>query len=72
MKIKKGSTVQWKWGKSKAEGKVTAESIKRVTRKIKGSTVTRNGTPANPVLEITQKNGSRVLKLQTEVKKSGS
>lgn len=70
MKIKKGDSVQWKWAKSTAEGKVTSEIKARVVKKIKGSLITRNGTAADPVLEIRQPDGNKVLKLQHEVKKS--
>jgi hypothetical protein len=85
MAIRRGTTVSWAWGRSRAEGKVTAihrETVTRtikgstitretVTRTIKGSTITRHGSRDDPAYEIEQGDGSRVLKLRSEVRPAG-
>lgn len=65
--IRKGSTVEWKWGSSKAQGKVAAVHSEHIERTIKGSKITRNGTQDDPALEIEQEDGTKVLKLRSEV-----
>jgi hypothetical protein len=70
MSIRKGSTVSWKWGSSKAEGKVSEVHKEKVTRQIKGEKITRNGTDKDPAYVIEQDDGTRVLKLKSEVEKA--
>ena len=41
---------------------------RKVTRKLKGSEVTRNGSKDDPALYIEQEDGDGVLKLASEVK----
>jgi hypothetical protein len=65
--IRKGTKVSWKWGEGRAEGKVEEVFHKRVTRTIKGSEITRNGSDDDPALLIEQEDGDQVLKLQSEV-----
>ena len=65
--IRKGSEVEWKWGSSKARGKVVATHSEHIERTIKGSSITRNGTADDPALEIEQEDGTAVLKLRSEV-----
>lgn len=62
--------VKWKWGDNWAEGQVTRKYQEEVTRKLQGSEVTRKGSEKNPAYLIKQENGSRVLKLHTELKKA--
>lgn len=62
-----GSTVSWDYSSETAIGKVYKTYTKSVALKIKNSTITRNGTPENPALQIAQDDGSRVLKLASEV-----
>lgn len=69
MSIRKGTTVRWSWGNGNAEGTVTAVHHDRVTRTIKGSEITRNGSDDDPAYEIEQQDGSRVLKLRSEVER---
>lgn len=69
--MKKGDTVHWNWGASEAEGKVTATHAEPVTKTIKGTTVKRKGTKDNPAVEIKQKDGGKVLKAESELKKGG-
>ena len=65
--FKQGDKVKWRWGQSWAEGEVRSVTARKVTRTIKGSTVSRNGTRDNPALYIEQAKGGRVLKLASEV-----
>ncbi len=67
MSIRKGSTVTWKWGQGTAEGTVTAVHHDKITRTIKGSEITRNGSEDDPAYEIEQDDGTKVLKLRSEV-----
>jgi len=68
--MKKGDNVTWKWGKSEAEGKITKEHDEPVTKTIKGAKVKRNATKDEPAFEIEQKNGAKVLKSESELKKA--
>jgi hypothetical protein len=65
--IREGTQVKWRWGPGTAEGKVAERHTSTVTRTIDGSEITRNGTDDNPALVIEQDDGSRVLKLQSEL-----
>ncbi len=65
--IKEGSKVQWKWGNGKANGKVIKTYAKEITKTIDGSEITRKGEQGNKALFIEQEDGSKVLKLETEV-----
>lgn len=68
--MKKGDKVEWNWGKSKAEGAIVKEYDKPVTKTIKGAKVKRNATKDEPAYEIEQENGSKVIKSESELKKS--
>ncbi|MFC8503627.1 DUF2945 domain-containing protein [Pedococcus sp. NPDC057267] len=70
MSIRKGSRVRWTWGSSTAEGTVTEVHHERVTRTIKGSTVTRDASSDEPAYDIVQDDGSRVLKSRSEVERA--
>jgi Hypervirulence associated proteins TUDOR domain len=67
MAVRKGSKVSWKWGRSTAEGKVTAVHRDTVTRTSKGTKVTRNASKDEPAYEIEQEDGTTVLKSASEV-----
>ena len=67
--MKKGETVSWKWGKYEAEGKIVKEYDNPVTKTIKGAKVKRNASKDEPAYEIEQKDGSKVLKSESELKK---
>lgn len=67
MAIRVGTTVSWAWGSARAEGTVTSIHHESVTRTIKGSRIVRHGTRSDPAYEIEQEDGSRVLKLRSEV-----
>lgn len=68
--IKEGTNVTWKWGSGSASGKVKSVFTKKVTRKIDGTEVTRNGDKDNKALYIEVEDGNNVLKLESEVEKS--
>lgn len=65
--IRKGTIVKWQWGNRYATGKVVKTHTETVTKEIKGSKITRNGTKKDKALEILQEDGSKVLKLTSEV-----
>ena len=68
--IREGSNVKWKWGNGTANGKVISTFSKEVTKQIEGSDITRKGEEGNKALYIEQDDGSKVLKLESEVEKS--
>ncbi|PZW39237.1 hypothetical protein LX95_02379 [Mesonia algae] len=68
--IKEGSKVSWKWGNGEAQGKVIETYTKEVTKTIKGSEITRKGEKGNKAILIEQDDGSKVLKLESEVVKA--
>ncbi|MBT1193119.1 DUF2945 domain-containing protein [Rhodococcus kroppenstedtii] len=69
MTYKKGTKVQWKWGDNTAEGKVVEVHKEKVSKKIKGSEITRNGTDDNPAYLLEQEDGTQLLKLDSELEK---
>ena len=70
MSIRKGTEVSWKWGASTASGKVAEVHHDKVTRKSKGSEITRNGSDDDPAYVIEQEDGTVVLKLRSEVEQA--
>jgi hypothetical protein len=70
MRIQTGEKVEWTWGNGTAVGEVEEMHTKRITRTIKGTEVTRNGSDDDPALEIKQDDGTTVLKLASEVSKA--
>lgn len=68
--IKEGSKVSWKWGNGEAQGKVIETYTKEITKTIKGSKITRKGEKGNKAILIEQDDGSKVLKLESEVVKA--
>lgn len=65
--IRTGSKVKWNWSGSTAEGKVKETFDRTVTRTLEGSEITRHGETGNKALLIEQNDGSKVLKLESEV-----
>ncbi|WP_435416962.1 DUF2945 domain-containing protein [Parerythrobacter aurantius] len=65
-----GQNVTWKWGSGTAEGKIEERFEREVTRKLKGSEVTRKGDSENPAYLIKQDDGDKVLKLGSELSAS--
>lgn len=68
--IRQGTKVEWKWGNGTATGKVKETFTEKVTRTIKGSEVTRDGSEDDKALLIEQEDGDQVLKLQSEVSRA--
>lgn len=68
--IRTGTTVEWTWGANTATGKVTALHRERIERTIKGETITRNGSHDDPAVEIEQDDGTKVLKLRSELRRA--
>ena len=69
-KYSEGDHVKWKWGNGTAEGKVGKVYTKKITRKLGGSEITRDGSDDDPALYIEQEDGDGVLKLSSEVDKA--
>lgn len=65
--IREGTEVKWEWGQGEATGKVVKIYRESVTHIFDGTEVTRNGSDDNPAYLIEQADGSRVLKLRSEV-----
>lgn len=67
--IKEGTKVKWNWGKGEATGTVQETYTETVTKKIKGTEVTRNGESGDKALYIQQEDGDYVLKSESEVER---
>jgi hypothetical protein len=65
--IRKGSKVEWKWGASKAFGKVVETFHEDVDRKIDGKSIKRKASKDEPAYLIEQEDGQKVLKSASEV-----
>ncbi|MCW8109851.1 DUF2945 domain-containing protein [Alteromonas ponticola] len=61
--------VEWEWGHGKGTGYVREVFREKVTRTLKGSEITRNGSIDDPAYLIEQDDGDRVLKLHSEIRK---
>ena len=66
----KGDEVEWKWGSGVAKAKVSKEYTSKITKTLDGSEVTRDGSSSDPAYLLEQEDGSEVLKLGSEIKKS--
>jgi hypothetical protein len=67
MSISIGTTVTWRAASGPVEGTVTAIHPRPVVRRVNGVRITRLGTPEDPAYEIEQADGTRTLKLASEV-----
>jgi Hypervirulence associated proteins TUDOR domain len=68
--MKKGDRVTWSWGQGTAEGKIVETVAEKVTRKIKGREITRNGSKEEPAYLIAQDDADQVLKSGSELDKA--
>ena len=59
--------VKWEWGNGTAKGQIKERFEREVTRTLKGSEVTRDGSEDNPAYLIRQEDGDEVLKLGSEL-----
>ncbi|UZJ26351.1 DUF2945 domain-containing protein [Rhodococcus antarcticus] len=67
---RRGSTVSWSWGSGTGEGTVLEVHTEKVTRTLKGSEITRNGSDDCPAYLVETEDGSQVLKLESELEKA--
>ncbi len=67
--ISKGDTVEWSYGKGKAEGTVEQRFTEKVTKTIKGKKITRDASKEEPAVLVKAKTGSKALKSESEVHK---
>lgn len=65
-----GTTVQWDWGGGIGTGEIEKVYTQKITRKIKGTEVTRKASDKSPAYYIKQDNGDAVLKSHSEVTKA--
>jgi hypothetical protein len=65
-----GDRVEWDWGNGTASGKIEKVYTQKITVKIEGSEITRDGSDECPALYIEQSDGDAVLKLASEVRKA--
>lgn len=68
--IRKGTKVNWSWGKGTATGKIAERFTSEVTRTIDGTKVKRKATPDEPAYLVEQRDGSRVLKSRSELERA--
>ncbi|MBB3996631.1 DUF2945 domain-containing protein [Aureimonas pseudogalii] len=68
--IRKGTEVEWKYGKGTATGKVEETFTDKVTKEIKGKEITRNATKDEPAYLVKQEDGAEALKKDSEVHKA--
>lgn len=68
--LTKDDYVGWKWGFGFAQGKVIEVRTERTEIESKGKRIVRNGTADNPAVIIVQDNGTKVLKLASELQKA--
>ena len=66
----KGDSVEWDWGSGTATATVSKKYTTKTTKTLDGSEVTRNGSESDPAYLLEQEDGSEVLKLGSELKKS--
>ncbi|WP_045387884.1 DUF2945 domain-containing protein [Falsirhodobacter sp. alg1] len=69
-KFSKGDTVEWNWASGTASGTVEQSFTRRVQRTIKGRKIVRNGSTKRPAYLLSQKDGTKVLKLESELSKA--
>ena len=60
--------VKWNWGNGEGAGQIQERFERKVTRKLKGSEITKDGDEDNPAYLIKQEDGDEVLKRGSELK----
>ena len=68
-KYNKGDRVSWEWGDGRGYGTIKEKFKESVTRTLKGSEVTHNGSEEDPMILVEQSDGNEVLKLVSEIRK---
>ena len=64
--------VKWNWGNGTGRGQIEERFEREVTRTLKGSEVTKDGSEDNPAYLIKQDDGDKVLKLGSELEAQDS
>ena len=67
--IRTGTEVKWKWAEGTAKGKVIETFTEKVVKTIKGQKIVRHGEEDNKALHIEQEDGTKVLKLESEIER---
>ena len=70
MSFSTGDKVTWNWANGTGTGRITKVYTRKITRKIKGSEITRNASEDEPAYLIEQKDGDEVLKSGSELSKA--
>ena len=65
-----GEKVAWDWGNGTGTGTIEKKYTQKITRKIKGSEVTRDASEDDPAFLIEQEDGDQVLKSETDLRKA--
>lgn len=68
--LRVGTTVEWNWGNGTGRGRITRIFREDVTRRIKGSSVTRKASAEDPAYLIEQDDGAEVLKSRSELSRA--
>lgn len=66
-KFRVNQYVSWNYGGHTAKGQIRESFKEKVTREIKGNSVTRNASEDEPAYLIEQEDGDQVLKSETEL-----
>jgi hypothetical protein len=61
--------VKWNWGNGEGKGQIKERFEEKVTRKLQGSEITKDGDKDNPAYLIEQDDGDQVLKRGSELEK---
>ena len=62
--------VEWDWGQGTAQAYVRGVFREKVTRRLQGSEVTREGSEQDPAYLLEQDDGDQVLKLHSELRRA--
>lgn len=68
----RGSKVSWKWGNCTGAGTFVEVHEKKLTKTLKGSEITRNGSADCAAYLVEDDDGTQVLKLHGELVQSGT
>ena len=61
--------VKWNWGNGEGHGQIKERFEEKVTRKLQGSEITKDGDEDNPAYLVEQDDGDQVLKRGSELEK---
>jgi len=70
MSYTKGDKVEWDWGNGTAQGTIEKVYTQNITRKIKGTKVTRKASKDEPAYYIEQSDDGAALKSHSEIRKA--